>query len=127
MDVYLINCITPYNNFVNYYEESSKKNFEDAKKSGKNSKAYYNVQFVISDEEFGSSTLKLYLTTHDGQGEGFLGFSASEYTKNEKKVKDLIKKMEDQSNYCQVLVEAIQVGTEIGDKIYRIIGKYKTK
>ena len=126
MNVYLVNCITPFSNLVNYYDETTKKNSEDNKKGGKNAQPYFNAQFIFSDEEFGSSTLKLYLSTFDGKGEGFLG-SAADYLKNDKKVKDLVKKMSDQNNYCQVLVEAIQAGTEVGDKIYRIIGKYNSK
>ena len=98
--------------------------FEDNKKGGKNLVPYFNIQFVATDEDFGTASVKLYLCSHDGNGEGFLG-SASECSKSDKKARDVLKKITDQRNSIQVLVESVQTGTNPGDKIFRIMGHYE--
>jgi len=98
--------------------------YEENKKSGKALHPYFNTQFVASDDDLGAATVKLYLCTHDGQGEGFLG-SATDYVKNDKKAKDTLKKLLDSKHSVQVLVESIQVGSGDSDKIFRIIGSYE--
>lgn len=72
----------------------------------------------------GAATVKLYLSSYDGNGDGFLG-SAAEYVKNDKKGKETLKKLLDQKHSAQVLVESIQVGSGDGDKVFRIIGTYE--
>jgi len=108
---------------MQYYEESTGKTFDEQKKSGKMLTPYFNLQLVCTDEEYGAATVKLYLCSYDGQGDGFLGNAAD---KNEKKSKDLLKKLTDQKYCIQVQVEAIQQGTNSCDKIFRVIGNYET-
>lgn len=124
MSVYLISASTT--GLVNWYDETNHKNFEENKKGAKNLVPYFNTQFVASDEEFSSSTIKLYLSTFDGQGEGFLG-TASDFLKSDKKSKDIIKKLSDHKHSAHILVESIQVGPNYADKIFRIVGHYETK
>lgn len=123
MNCYLV--ASPHGgSLINWYDEASNKSYEDSKKA--KGTPYFNVQLMVSDEEFGSSTLKLYLCSYDGNGEGLLG-SAADCAKNDKKARELLKKLADQKNYMQVLVEAVQTGPEASDKIFRIIGKYELK
>ena len=108
--------------FLSYLEDTSGKIYDEPKKNG--SKPYFNIQFICTDDEFGAATLKLYLCSHDGEGEGFLG-SSSETHKNPKKAKDLLNKISDQKSSIEVLVQAVSIGPSGGDKIFRIVGKYK--
>ncbi len=82
------------------------------------------MQFIATDDNFGAASIKLYLCSHDGNGEGFLG-SALEYTKSDKKAKEVLKRITDQKNSVEVLVQSIQAGKDSGDKIFRIIGTYE--
>ena len=109
------------NGLLNFYDESKKQSHE---KPGKGTVPYFNLQFVATDDEYGSATVKLYLCSYDGQGDGFLG-SANDCSKNDKKAKDILKKITDQKHSVQVLVESVQAGVSSGDKIFRIIGTYE--
>lgn len=112
-------------NIISWIDHSNNKTFDDAKKAGKNAAPYFNTHFLVTDEEFGSSTIKLYLCSYDGNGEGFLG-SAADFAKSDKKGKDILKKLLDQKHSANVLVEAIQVGSNYGDKVFRIVGSYES-
>lgn len=81
------------------------------------------MQFIVTDDNFGAASIKLFLCTHDGKGDGFLG-SAIECSKNDKKAKDILKKITDHKSSVEVLVESVQVGKDSGDKLFRIIGTY---
>lgn len=82
------------------------------------------MQFIATDDNFGAASIKLYLCSHDGSGEGFLG-TASEYSKSDKKAKEILKKITEHKNSVEVLVESIQAGKDSGDKLFRIVGTYE--
>ena len=82
------------------------------------------MQFIATDDNFGAASIKLYLCSHDGNGEGFLG-TASEYSKSDKKAKEILKRISDHKSSVEVLVESVQAGKDSGDKIFRIIGTYE--
>lgn len=104
---------------VNYWDKSTKKSHE----TNKGGVPYFNMQFVATDDDFGASTIKLYLSSHDGQGEGFLG-SAADASKNDKKAREMLRRLTDQRTSVQVLVESVQSGPNSSDKIFRIVGTY---
>ena len=118
-----VSILSHSDNLISWYDQTTNKSFDENKKGNKNLTPYFNTSFVATDEEFGSSSIKLYLSSYDGNGEGFLG-SALEVSKNDKKAKEILKKITDQKNSVKVLVEAIQSGTNYGDKIFRIVGTY---
>jgi len=107
---------------VQYYDESSGKSSEE--KKGKANSPYFNAQFIATDDEYGAATVKLYLCSYDRSGEGFLG-SAAEASKNDKKSKDILKRITDQKHSVQVLVESFQPGTSSVDRVFRIVGSYE--
>jgi hypothetical protein len=117
-----VSILSYSDNLISWYDHTTNKSFEENKK-GKNLTPYFNASFIATDEEFGSSSIKLYLSSYDGNGEGFLG-SALDVSKNDKKAKETLKKLIDHKNSVKVLVEAVQSGTNYGDKIFRIIGTY---
>lgn len=116
---------TPLNgDFLEYYDDHTGKSHKEPRKGGKALLPYFNGQLVVTDDDFGAATMKLYISSYDGNGDGFFG-SAHECSKNDKKSKDVLKKLVDQKHLIEVLVESIKVGEGGSDKIFRIIGDYE--
>lgn len=95
---------------------------------GKSTTSYFNMQFVVYDEDFSAVQAKLFLCNFDGEGDNFLGLTPQEYLKgganSDKKIKNLLTKLTDTKNACSILVESVPVG-EGQDRIFRIVGNYE--
>lgn len=117
-----VSIISIGNDIVSYFDSNANKNYDDQKKAGKNSNAYFNTYVLVVDDENSSSAMKLYLSTFDGEGEGLFG-NIKDYLSKESKAFDGLKKFLDKKNSVELLVEAVKVG-ESDERIYRIIGNY---